>query len=174
VFQTYICNSDYYNQKYTHTTDNSLTWRPMLFDLDWGMRNNNPKAIAWGFFSPEGITNLDDLGNVTSYIDTGLFYALYKNPEWCDKFVKRYAELMNTTLSTDNMLKLYDEMTAAIRDEMPRQIGRWGKPVSMNGWEDQVEKMRGCIEARRTYVIKDLQKKFNLSDAEVAALWPNG
>jgi spore coat protein CotH len=174
IFQTYICNSDYYNQKYTHTTDNSLTWRPMLYDLDWGMKGCNSSAIAWGFFSPNGITNTDSKGSVTSFIDTGLFYALYNNEEWRDKFVKRYAELMNTTLSTDNMLGLFDEMAASIRDEMPRQIARWGAPSSVSGWESNVKNLRDCFEARRTYVIKDLQNKFNLSDAEVAELWPNG
>jgi len=174
VFQTFICNSDYYNQKYTHTTDNKLTWRPMLFDLDWGLKGSNPRAIAWGFFSPEGITNMDEMGNVTSYIDTGLFYALYKNTGWRDKFVKRYAEVMNTTLSTERLLSIYDEMVEAIRDEMPRQIKRWGSPSSLSSWENEVKKLRKCLKERRTYVIQDLKKKFGLSDARVAELWPNG
>ena len=39
IVQTYIGNNDYYNQKYTHTTDNSLTWRPMFYDLDFGLKN---------------------------------------------------------------------------------------------------------------------------------------
>jgi hypothetical protein len=147
----------------------------MLFDLDWGMKGCNPKAIAWGFFSPNGITNTDASGLVvTSFIDTGLFYALYRNEEWRDTFVKRYAEIMNTTFSTDHMLEVYDEMAASIKDEMPLQIERWGSPSSMSEWEDKVEDLRSCIKERRTYVIKDLQSKFNLSDAEVAELWPNG
>jgi hypothetical protein len=174
VVQTFICNSDYYNQKYTHTTDNNLTWRPMFYDLDWGLKSCNPKYTAWGFFSPNGITNTDASGLVvTSFIDTGLFYALYKNPEWRDKFVKRYAEVMNTTFSTENMLKVYDEMAASIKDEMSRQIERWGSPSSMSSWEDAVEDLRDCIEEHRLYVIKELKSRFNLSDEEVAELWPN-
>ena len=175
IVQTFICNSDYYNQKYTHTTDNKLTWRPMFYDLDWGLKSCNSKAMAWGFFSPDGITNKDASGNVvTSYIDTGLFYALYKNPDWRDKFVKRYAEIMNTTFSTENMLKVYDDMAASIKDEMPRQIERWGVPSSVSSWNSAVKGLRNCIEERRTYIINYLQKTFGLSDAEVKELWPNG
>ncbi|NLT98926.1 MAG: hypothetical protein GXW96_12360, partial [Christensenellaceae bacterium] len=98
----------------------------------------------------------------------------YKNTGWRDKFVKRYAEVMNTTLSTERLLSIYDEMVEAIRDEMPRQIKRWGSPSSLSSWENEVKKLRKCLKERRTYVIQDLKKKFGLSDARVAELWPNG
>ena len=173
IMQTYISNNDYYNQKYTHTTDNSLTWRPMFYDLDFGLKNGATSG-AWAFFSPGGVTNTDEMGVVTSYIDMGLFYALYCNDEWRDKFVRRYAEVMNTTLSTEHMLQVFDEMVASIEDEMPRHIDRWNTPSSMNSWENNVESMRNTLEKRRAYIIRELTKRFDLSSAEVNELWPNG
>jgi hypothetical protein len=80
---------------------------------------------------------------------------------------------MNTTLSTENMLKLYDDMVKSIEDEMPRQIGRWGAPESVSSWKSNVKNLRDCIEAHRPYVIQELKKRFSLSDAEVKELWPN-
>jgi hypothetical protein len=173
VVQTYISNSDYYNQKYTHTTDNSLTWRPMFYDLDWGLKNG-ARSGAWAFFGSGGVTNTDELGEVTSFVDMGLYYALYRNDEWRSQFVKRYAEVMNTTFSTENMLAVYDGMVASIRDEMPRHIARWGSPSSLGRWENEIDDLRDTIVNRRSYIISELKKRFGLSDTEAAQLWPNG
>ena len=89
-------------------------------------------------------------------------------------FIKRYAEVMNTTFSTENMLKVFDEMKASIEDEMPRQIARWSTPSSMNSWENEVADFRETIENRRSVIIRELKKRFDLSDEQVAELWPNG
>ena len=172
IMQTFIGNTDYYNQKYTHTTDNSLTWRPMFYDLDLALQTSTHDA--WAFFRPGGVTNTDDLGNVTSYIDMGLFYALYCNDGWRDKFVKRYAELMNSTLSTEHLLEVLDEMAASVEGEMPRHISKWGTPSSVGSWENNVESLRNSLKNRRAHIIKELKGLFNLSDAEVKELWPNG
>ncbi len=173
IMQTFMGNNDYYNQKYTHTTDNSLTWRPMFYDLDFGLKNGS-NSSAWAFFSPGGVTNTDELGNVTSYIDMGLFYALYCNDGWRDTFVRRYAELLNSTLSTENLLKVYDDMVASIEGEMPRHIARWNTPSSVSTWKSNVKDMRNTLEKRRSYIIRELTKRFSLSSAEVKELWPNG
>lgn len=173
IAQTYFSNSDYYNQKYTHTTDNSLPWIPLFFDLDGALRNG-PTSSAWSFFNPAGVTNTDELGVITSFVDMGLFYSLYRNGEWRDQFIKRYAEVMNTTLSVDHMLEVYDEMVDSIRDEMPRHIERWHTPSSVSKWENEIEKLRDCISERHDFMIKELKNKFDLSNEDVAALWPNG
>ncbi len=172
VMQTFIGNRDYYNQKYTHTTDNSLTWRPMFYDLDLALQSST--SDAWAFFRPGGVTNTDEMGNVTSFIDMGLFYALYCNDEWRGKFVKRYAELLNTTLSTEHVLKVFDEMVDSIKDEMPRHVEKWNTPSSVSSWEKNVASMRTTLEKRRSHIIKELTKLFDLSSAEVKELWPNG
>ena len=68
---------------------------------------------------------------------TALQVKLMQNPDFRDKFIRRYAKYLNTTFKTDRMLKILDESVAIIRDEMPRQIARWGVPGSMGAWNSE-------------------------------------
>lgn len=53
IATVYFTNSDAYNQKYAHTNDNSLKWRPLFFDLDWSHMYNNPRrSILAAYLNP--------------------------------------------------------------------------------------------------------------------------
>ena len=104
-----------------------------------------------------------------------------RNTEWRLKFLKRYAEVLNTTLSTENLLAVFDGLVDSMKDEMPRTIKRWGSPSSMDKWNDSIAVLRERIKDRTKYIIVQL-KYFNdqlpgnlrLSDEEFNALLPNG
>ncbi len=173
---TYFNSSDFYNQKYAHTSDNALKWRPLFYDLDYGFKGDSAgRSIFGSLFNPNGlfVGKIDEFGMQT-FVDTGLYYGFYKNREWRDQFVKRYAEVLNTVLTKEKMLALYDGMVASVKDEMPRTIEKWGKPSSMSKWENEVEKLRDCIEERREHAIDNLKSFFDLSDAQIRELFPNG
>lgn len=175
IAQTYFANSDSYNQKYARTTDNKMKWRPILYDLDWAYMGNNPKrSILGAFFNASGLAvGVVGSDGEQNHVETSLFFAFYKNEQWREQFVKRYAEVLNTTLSTQKMLTTFDEMVASIQDEMPRQVQRWGNPTSMAKWKDEVNALRACIAARRPNAIADLQSFFALRDDEMKQLFPN-
>lgn len=61
-------------------------------------------------------------------------------------YYSRYADLMNTVFSCDNMLTTLDSMLATITPEMPGQINRWGG--TLTEWEDNVEDLRAFITDR--------------------------
>ena len=176
IAQTYFCNSDMYNQKYAHTTDNIVKWRPVFYDLDWAFMSTSPKRSVLGsFFNSEGVPHGEVKSDGTREItDTALYYAFYKNKEWRDAFVKRYAEVLNTILTTENMLETFDAMVDSIKDEMPRTISRWHYPSSMSRWEKEISSLRKCIAGRRSYAISSLKSFFKLSDSEMEELFPNG
>lgn len=176
IAQTYFSSSDYYNQKYAHTSDNALKWRPLFYDLDHGFMSKNPTSSIFGsFFNPNGlhVGQIRENGEQT-FVDTGLYYGFYRNKEWRDQFVARYAEVMNTILTKEKMLALFDDMVASIRDEMPRTIEKWGKPSSMQSWEREIKELRECIENRRKYAISSLKSFFDLTDTDINELFPNG
>jgi len=174
IASTFFLSDDYYNQKYAHTSDNVVKWRPLFYDLDLALNSGISSFNLGSFFSPSGlyVGEVQEDGSQT-FVDTGLYYAFKKNPEWCDQFVKRYAEVMNTVLTEDKLLSLFDEMVESVRSEMPRTIERWGKPRSMNYWEDEIADMRQDLIDRRKYAISGLQKYFDLKDSEISELFPN-
>jgi hypothetical protein len=80
---------------------------------------------------------------------------------------------MNTVLTEEKLLALFDEMVESVRGEMPDTIEKWGKPRSMDYWEGQVADMRQNLIDRRKYAISGLKSYFNLSDNEISELFPN-
>lgn len=175
IASTFFISDDYYNQKYAHTSDNALRWRPLFYDLDLALNGGITGFNLGSFFNPSGLNvgEIQEDGTQT-FVDTGLYYAFKKNPEWCDAFVKRYAEVMNTVLTEEKLISLFDEMAASARTEMQRTIEKWGKPRSMDYWEGQVADMRQDLIDRRKYAISGLKKYFDLSDDEISQLFPNG
>ncbi|MBK6888820.1 MAG: CotH kinase family protein [Sphingobacteriales bacterium] len=77
---------------------------------------------------------------------------LRENPKIQQYYLSRYADLMNTVFSCDNMLYQLDSIVAVIEPEMPRQAARWGGSVA--DWKKNVERLRNFI-AKRCNAIYD-------------------
>ena len=169
----YLYASDFYNQKYAHTTDDKMKWRPLLYDLDsaFGTATGD---MTDRFFRSSGVLGPLHEDGSQFKTRTDLYYAFYKNPEWKQQFVKRYAEVLNTILMPDKMLKTFDDLVDTMKDEMPYHIKKWGSPSSMSSWENELDDIRQVIKTRRKYAISALQRNFNLSDADMQQLFPNG
>lgn len=71
---------------------------------------------------------------------------LEENPTFKQLYYGRYADMMNTVFSCENMLTTLDSMIAVIEPEMPKQIDRWGG--SLNQWERNVSDLREFITER--------------------------
>lgn len=71
---------------------------------------------------------------------------LSENDEFKQLYYSRYADMMNTTFSCDNMLRTLDSLIAIIEPEMPRQIQRWGGTI--REWERNVNQLRNYITRR--------------------------
>ena len=73
-----------------------------------------------------------------------------ESPEFQQLYYSRYADMMNTVFSCENMNSTFDRMIADIEPEMPRQIQRWGGSLSQ--WEDNVAELRTFINNRCSYL----------------------
>ena len=73
---------------------------------------------------------------------------LEENPTFKQLYYSRYADMMNTVYSCENMIETLDQMIAVIEPEMPRQIERWGG--TMGEWESNVQDLKDFINARCT------------------------
>ena len=160
VFRSYIADSDMINQTYWRAQDYSIKWRPVLFDLDYGLYGNDyqqeyKKDILGRYFDEDGVPSAD--GSLTNM---DIYVGLKKNAAWRRKFVARYIELMHTTLSPEHMLALLDEMDDVYLAELPRQIAAIGFPPYIGYTETWLEQLRTGIMERPAYALKYLKKNF--------------
>ncbi len=122
---------------------------PILFDFNPGCCDtewtedcqngyNFITQFQGGFF--DGYT-----GNVGRH-EKIFLKLLEESPEFEQLYYARYADLMNTVFTCDNMITILDSMLAVIELEMPRQIERWGG--SMTEWESNVNDLKNFINQR--------------------------
>ena len=157
IAQTYICNSDMFNQKYWRTTDYAVKWRPIFFDLDFAFKTAQRDMIAQ-YFNVNGVPSAD---KSLTYFE--IYIGLKKNAAWREYCIERYVEVVETYFNAERATALFDQMVDAMRPEMPRQIARWGKPGSMREWEKSIAEMRSFIERRPEYALENMRKYFGVS-----------
>ncbi len=168
--QTFFSNSDMYNQKYWRATDYSVKWRPVFFDLDWCLREGSvTRNIIGSYFRDEGVPSANG-----SMSNMDIPAALIDNDTFREKYIKRYAELLNTQFAPERLVSVLDKLYNEMEPEMARHIARWGTPSSVSAWKSNVDDLREMLEVRASYVKKHLKSYFGLSDAEYAQLFPNG
>ncbi len=172
IAETFFNCADTYNQKYAHTTDNTLKWRPVYYDFDLSLGKATSDDLGTFFQDIYVRQAVDSLGKKhETYMY--LYNAFIKNDTWKQQFIVRYAEVLNTVFTNDKLLALYDSLVASIEDEIPLTSARWGYPSSARAWESDVEDLREIVKNRRKYVIRNLKNYFGLSDEYIAQLFPN-
>ncbi|HDS85217.1 MAG TPA: DUF1080 domain-containing protein, partial [Phycisphaerales bacterium] len=132
-------------------------WRWMLFDTDFGFGHsggytNNTLAYA---------TAVSDAWNNPQWA-TYLLRKLLENETFKTDFINRYADLLNTAFLPERVVDVIDRMQAAIAAEMPNHIARWGRPGSINDWNNQVNVMRNFANQRPGYARTHLRDYFGL------------
>ena len=160
AYRSYIADSDMLNQAYWRAQDYSVKWRPILFDLDYGLFGNQytqdyKKDILERYFYENGVRSPNG-----SRTNMDIYIGLYKNATWRKKFVSRYIELMSTTLAPEHMLTLLDEMDDDYLTEMPRQIEAIKFPNSIEYTKQWLEQLRTGIQTRPGYALKYLKENF--------------
>lgn len=101
-----------------------------------------------GYSLPGNIVDdVDFYGNVGSH-EKIFLKLLEENVDFQQLYYTRYADLMNSVFTCENMNNVLDSMIAVIEPEMPRQIQRWGG--SMDEWESNIQDLKDFINARCT------------------------
>jgi len=103
--------------------------------------------IAAGSSDPGSPTDDDEQfpGNIGKHEQIFL-KLLRESPVFKQLYYGRYADVMNTVFSCENMNTKLDSMLATIEPEMPRQIQRWGG--TMTEWRDNVNQLKNFINER--------------------------
>lgn len=163
IAQTYFANSDMFNQKYWRSQDYSVKWRPVFFDLDFGLHSSSPtRNILSSYFRVEGVPSQD--GSLTNM---DIYVGLRKNAAWRDYFCERYVYVVLNHFNSERLCAILDEMAAQLRAEWPRHTARWSDAPSLSKWESNVAALRDCLAKRAEYALKYLQKEFGVSDEKM-------
>ena len=165
IAQTYVCNSDMFNQKYWRSQDNTVKWRPIFYDLDFGFRNSASRDMIGQYFNANGVPSAN--GSLTYF---EIYIGLKKNAAWREYCVRRYVECVVKYFNSARATAILDEMAEELRAEMPRQIRKWGKPSSMSKWESEVASLRKTVENRPEYALENMRKYFGVSKGEIDGL----
>ena len=165
VYNSIIVSRDWLNYntgwwRGLHPSGGAQKWRYILWDTE---------AALGHFHNYTGIPNTSatappcQVENIT--VGNGHAQSLLKlineNPDVWHHYVSRYADLLNTHLSCDNMIHVLDSMVNVIAPEMPRQIARWGGNI--NTWQNNVQNVRDFINQRCTALIQGLINCYNLT-----------
>lgn len=164
IVQTYIANSDMFNQKYWRTQDYSIKWRPVLYDLDFAF-GSSTRNIMSKYFEYEGTPSNN--GSLTYFY---ISCALRTNADFCERFVERYVEVVCTYFNEERMLALLDTMYKEYEPEMERNLKRWGMIRSVSKWEDNLDTLRVILQRRPANILEQLQKEFRVSDEKMNEL----
>lgn len=162
IARTYFYDGDMFNQKYWHSTDNKIKWRPVFFDSDYAMMGNSAGGnILPLYFKKEGFTTFHG-----SVINMDIFCALNQNKEWRDKFITRYIYVVKNVFGTSRALSKFDSLVNEYKPEIRGQIEKWHMPSSYDSWQKEVSSFRACVEKRPSYALKNLRSFYGLSEAQ--------
>ncbi len=164
IAQTYFNNTDMFNQKYWRTTDYAVKWRPIYYDLDFGLSGYSGSMIS-NYFDESGVPSAN--GSLT-YMD--IYVGLNKNAAWRAMAAERYVELIVTQFAPARLTAILDALADEMRPEMARHIRLWGRPGSVSEWEQNVAKLRHNVEKRPEYALESVRRFFGLSKAELQTL----
>lgn len=139
-------------------------WRWFLFDSDWAWQTN-------GYANRNYLAAIMSGGHGTGdNFWTHFQEAISKNDKWRREFMERYAFHLNFTFKKERLVTLIEAMATEIRPEMAMQVGRWGKPDSVDKWEQNVNNLKITVDKRVEQAKFEFKKYFGLSDSEYTAL----
>ncbi len=167
IAQSFFGNYDIHNQNWWSTTDGSIPWQPMLYDIDRCLNDTSVTSnVLDMYFNPAGVVYNQNGDRIMMEIPCGL----KKNAAWRQRFVERYAQVLSTEFAEERLQALLDEMADALRPEMEAHVARWGMPSSMIFWEGSIQQMHQCISKRYDRITAQIKSQFGLSDGEWDAL----
>jgi hypothetical protein len=168
-------NWPYTNMRWWRERKEGSKWRWVLLDMDWGFGVQYP-----GFTSHytdnalKLVVSASGSHSARFPWSTVLFQGLFKNEEFQQAFIQRFASYLNTTFHEDRVLGIVDELKARIAPEMARHIERWNdKPneiiyndppiPDMATWSARVELMREFAVKRPAYQRQHILDFFGLA-----------
>lgn len=145
------------NNKYWKGRTPGEQWRWIAFDLEHCYGGPGSESVD----SDPFVQALDPEDPKTAWY-TLLFRKLMENDDFRAELLQRMALHLQTAFSEERVTGIIDSLQAELLEEMDDHILRWGSPVSMTFWQQQVQGLRGFAEQRNGYLFDHIMNHFNL------------
>lgn len=157
IAETFLSNIDwpYNNLKLWRVKEPVSKFRYILIDLDIALGNN-----GW---AP---ADYDILGRIMgTYGDNNrhvqIFRSLLKNNAFREYYINRYADLVNTLFSSQNMEDHINKVRNVLYPEMPLHFNKWGN--DMAGWDNEIYNVvMPHIYDRPAFAMEQVRQVFDL------------
>ena len=141
-------------------------WRYEMHDVDQGAK---PFSMINGG-GPDHINFLSQAispgGNINNNIYSVMLRKLMQNSDFKNKFINRYADILNTTFLPSRTLPIADSLKNIMEPEMQREITRWATSSSlsrnMTEWHSNVTNFRTFLSQRPDSARVEILSYFNL------------
>ncbi|MCF7669331.1 MAG: CotH kinase family protein [Verrucomicrobia bacterium] len=189
IFEIYSGNQDWpHNNVYAFRERvDDAQWRFILWDMDltmglpwWDIDHVFHDTLAWatrsqpeiGLAPPwlQGEDGREDQGRLLW--STLILRKLLENPAYRVRFINRFADLLNSTLSYDNVESELSRLESLLSSEIRKEEVRWDKPVGQ--WDTNIEQIRRFAELRPGFLREKIAERFNLPGLTTVRLSVSG
>ncbi|MBP6313731.1 MAG: CotH kinase family protein [Flavobacteriales bacterium] len=126
-----------YTGKHTMKAPLDGRWYFILTDMD----------LSLGAYGEPEAPLLDRIKGRSSPMPK-LFYACMGSPELRQTFISKVEELINGRFAANRTIETLDRFVSGMEPEMPRHIARWRRPLNMDTWHMEVDRIRTYLRAR--------------------------
>jgi len=134
-------------------------WRFALIDLELSLQPN-----GWTNCTENHIVYMMGQSEANPYIN--IWKQSIQNLSYRNYFINRFADQMNTSYRSEQLIATENAFYQSMLPEMPKQFARWGDPNNIAGqmadFETDHLTFQQQLECRSTFVFNHLRLQFNL------------
>ncbi len=135
-------------------------WRWLLYDTDFGFSLYND---SYNHNTLQFATQENGPGWPNPDWSTLFLRKLLENEQFRNRFINRFADLLNTAFLPDRVKALINNAKEDIEDEMPNQQQRWTQPAgNMSEWENNINRMLRFADYRPEYQFSHIRDQFDI------------
>lgn len=153
------------NNRYWRNRDADGKWRWIAADLEHAFGQ-----LGGDLVSENTIAKLAGLSGDLPEWATLLFNRLLQNPGFRDGFIQRSAAYLNTIFQPEVTLATTDSLKILLQTQMPRHIGRWHSPPSIQAWQGNINAIKTFLENRPAYYRQHLSDLFGKQDSALVSM----
>lgn len=158
VAEIYFANTDWpgNNMKFWRDASVNGKFRWILWDTDFGFYLvGEPTHPTLSFATATDGPNWPNPPWSTEH-----FRMLLENPIFRERFIQTMNTALNTTFQPDRVINIINQFQSRIETEMPYHKARWWG--DMNGWNNDVQRLRYFATIRNTYMRQHMADFFGL------------
>ena len=130
IMESYSTNTDtQQNLRYFRSSELGGRWMFCYYDIDWGWHYNAQFSHV--------------LSSNFSWQHMGITKNFTENAEFRQRLLARLSDLLDTTLSNENVLARIEYYAQLLEPEVSRERDRWGS--SYAAWEGRVQELRDFL-----------------------------